>query len=134
MSIKRLFLLLILCWHELGQAQWIKIHETLGMSVYADMQTMLAPKDNRIGTFLMDFKGPNDDDLASTITVQKFDCEKHLRLSMSGEHFSENMGQGKPNFVYTSPLRWKKVEIGDGWESVFELICGKRPSLPQSAP
>ena len=118
------FLLLMLCQPVLGMSQWVKIDETPGMTTFADISTMLASDDNRVARVLMDFKGPIDDDLASTITEEKFDCAMRLRQTLKGEHFSENMGQGKPNYSYAEPLRWKKVVKGDGWEPVFKLVCG----------
>ena len=107
-----------------GYGQWVKLEETPGMTVYAHVDTMLAKEDNRVATVLIDFKDSTEDDLASKITVERFDCEKRFRQSLRGEHFSEQMGQGKPNFSYSQPAPWKKVERFDGWDSVFKLICG----------
>ena len=110
---------------NVSYAQWIKVYESTGMIVFMDVISLAAPIDNRVVNVLTDFREPEseDDDLVSMINQVEFFCEKRLRRILSGAHYAQNMGQGKPTYEQTMPGKLKPIRDRDGWDPVVKIVC-----------
>ena len=113
-------------------AQWIKVYEATGMIVFMDVISLAAPVENRVVNVLTDFREPEseDDELVSMINLVEFFCEKRLRRILSGAHYAQNMGQGKPTYEQTMPGKLKPIRDRDGWDPVVEIVCNPNTFKP----
>lgn len=118
--------------YETSFAQWIKIHETPGMIIFIDVPSLAAPLENRVVTVLTDFREPEseNDELVSMINRVEFFCEERLRRNLSGAHYAQNMGQGKPTYEQSEPGKLKLVKDHDGWDQVMQIVCNPNTFKP----
>lgn len=111
--------------YEISFAQWVKVHETPGMTIFMDVPSLAASIDNRVVNVLTDFRVPEseNDELVSMINRVEFFCEKRLRKTLSGAHYAQNMGQGVPTYEQSEPSKLNPVKDRDGWDTVMRIVC-----------
>lgn len=97
-----------------------------------DVASLAASIDNSVVNVLTDFREPEseNDELVSMINRVEFLCEKRLRRTLSGAHYSENMGQGRPTYEQSEPSAFKSIEDNDGWEPVMQIVCNPTTFKP----
>lgn len=126
------FIGILITYCNIGLAQWIKVHETPGMIIFMDVPSLAAPLDNRTVNVLTDFREPEseNDELVSMINLVEFFCEKRLRRTLSGAHYAQNMGAGKPTYEQSEPGTLKPVKDRDGWDPVMQIVCNPKKFKP----
>jgi len=116
------FLLLVLTTQNC-LAFWMKVTETMDVSVYADTGTIVRIGRNKRMDVLYDLRAADSSGQRSIRAFEEFDCDMSREKSINAVGYSDRMGTGKVVRTMDYPSDWMPAQNNKNQQQLLYFVC-----------
>ncbi len=104
-------------------AFWMKVTETMDVSVYADTGTIVRIGRNKRMDVLYDLRASDSSGQRSIRSFAEFDCDNNREKSINAVGYSERMGTGKVVRTMDYPSEWIPTQSNKNEQQLLYFVC-----------
>lgn len=104
-------------------AFWMKVTETMDVSVYADTGTIVRVGRNKRMDVLYDLRTPDSSGQRSIRSFAEFDCDNNREKSINAVGYSDRMGTGKVVRTMDYPSEWIPTQNNKNEQQLTYFVC-----------
>jgi len=104
-------------------AFWMKVTETMDVSVYADTGTIVRIGRNKRMDVLYDLRASDSSGQRSIRSFAEFDCDNNREKSINAVGYSDRMGTGKVVRTMDYPSDWIPTQSNKNEQQLLYFVC-----------
>jgi hypothetical protein len=106
-----------------SSAFWMKVTETMDVSVYADTGTIVRIGRNKRMDVLYDLRAADSSGQRSIRSFAEFDCDNGREKSINAVGYSDRMGTGKVVRTMDYPSDWIPTQSNKNEQQLLYFVC-----------